>query len=499
MKLMTLGGMKASTLARSWLVAGVASCPALSYAHAFAQPYMLPVPFSMYAVGAGAALFLSFVIAGLFATAPALGHVAAPPLKKTHVQGALEGVVWATCRGLSLFLLSLTIVTGLFGTQRGLANFNMTFFWIVFVLGIPYAVALLGDFYAPLNPWKVLIDWLERAGMDFSGRGASPERWGYTPALLLYMTFIWIELFGRLQPRGLSLALLAYTLVNVAGARWLGKEAWFRYGEFFAVLLRLIGRLSPRARPWDPEEARAWGDRPAWRAPFVGLLEERVQHLSLLLFILFMLSSTAFDGLHATLPFTSIFWKDIYPTLAPLVPYAPGQQYTMSATLYYIWQWCALLLSPLLYLVVFVGFVWFAQRITGAAASVRSLVLRFTASLVPIAFVYHVTHYYTLLLAQGGEVVRMASDPFGWGWDLFGTAKLPIEPFMVQVDTIWHTQVGLILLGHIVSVYLAHVEALRCFRDARRAALSQVPLLVLMVVFTTLGLWILSLPLATGG
>lgn len=485
-------------LLRSVLVATAALCPVLSFAHAFVQPYTMPVPFSMYAIGSGVALMVSFLIVGLFATAPSLGQVATPQAG-TQAGEARGGPLLAIARVFALFLLLLTIATGLFGTQRAMANFNMTFFWIVFVLGVPYAVALFGDFYAAVNPWKVLVEWLERAGLDFSGRVAAPERWGYTPALLLYMAFIWIELFGRLQPRGLSLALLAYTLVNVAGAWWLGKRAWFRHGEFFGVFLRLTGRMSPWARPWDPEEARAHGDRPRWRAPFVGLLEERVTHVSLVLFILFMLSSTAFDGLHATLPFASIFWKGIYPTLGPLVPYAPGQQYAMSAQLYYIWQWCVLFLSPLLYLAVFVGFVWLAQRITGAAESVGALVLRFTASLVPIAFVYHVTHYYTLLLAHGGQVVQLASDPFGWGWNLFGTGRSAIEPYLVEVDTIWHTQVGLILLGHIVSVYLAHVEALRCFPDAKRAALSQLPLLVLMVMFTTLGLWILSLPLATGG
>lgn len=474
------------------------SLPAGAFAHAFTQPYTLPVPFSLYAAGAGAALLLSFVVVGLFARAPSLAHASMAGGAAT-VTVAGGGLPLRLGRALSLALLLLTIASGLFGTQRALGNFNMTFFWIVFVLGVPYAVALLGDFYAPANPWKVLVEWLERAGIAFGGRVQRPERWGYVPALLLYMAFIWIELFGRFQPRGLSLALLAYTLVNLAGAWWLGKKAWFQYGEFFGVFLRLIGRMSPRRRSCDPAEARATGSRGRWRAPFVGLLEERVQHLSLLIFILFMLSSTAFDGLHATLPFASIFWKGIYPTIAPWFSYAPGQQYAMSTTLYYAWQWCALIVSPLLYLAVFVGFVWLAQRITGAADSLGSLVLRFTPSLVPIAFVYHVTHYYTLLLAQGGQIVRLASDPFGWDWNLFGTARLPIEPLVVEVDTIWHTQVGLILIGHIVSVYLAHVEALRCFPSARRATLSQLPLLVLMVMFTTLGLWILSLPLATGG
>ena len=70
---------------------------------------------------------------------------------------------------------------------------------------------------------------------------------------------------------------------------------------------------------------------------------------------------------------------------------------------------------------------------------------------------------------------------------------------LLQVDFIWHSQVALILIGHIISVYLAHIVALRVFGGPGAAAASQVPMLVLMVLFTTFGLWILSLPLTAGG
>jgi hypothetical protein len=64
---------------------------------------------------------------------------------------------------------------------------------------------------------------------------------------------------------------------------------------------------------------------------------------------------------------------------------------------------------------------------------------------------------------------------------------------------VWHTQVGLVLFGHIVSVVLAHVEALRLFPTRRQALLSQLPMLGLMVVFTGSGLWILAQPIQSGG
>lgn len=39
------------------------------------------------------------------------------------------------------------------------------------------------------------------------------------------MVFIWLELFGALTPRGLSLALCVYTSINVVGAWLIGRAA----------------------------------------------------------------------------------------------------------------------------------------------------------------------------------------------------------------------------------------------------------------------------------
>src|SRR5882762_1648502 len=54
--------------------------PATAQAHFFVQPYSLPVPFSIYAWGASAALLASFIVVGLFASVPRLAS--APPVGK---------------------------------------------------------------------------------------------------------------------------------------------------------------------------------------------------------------------------------------------------------------------------------------------------------------------------------------------------------------------------------------------------------------------------------
>src|SRR6516225_2957710 len=108
----------------------------------------------------------------------------------------------------------------------------------------------------------------------------------------------------------------------------------------------------------------------------------------------------------------------------------------------------------------------------------------FAMTLVPIAIAYHLAHYLVYLLVQGQYIVPLLSDPFGYGWDLFGTASYRPNIAIVGARFAWYTAIAAILLGHIAAVYLAHVRAMQTFAAHRLALASQVPLTALMVVYT---------------
>ena len=152
----------------------------------------------------------------------------------------------------------------------------------------------------------------------------------------------------------------------------------------------------------------------------------------------------------------------------------------------------------MLYLAAYLACLALAKALLKSPLPLKELALRFALSLLPIAFVYHFTHYFTLLLTQGPAALPLLSDPFGRGWNLLGTARLLSRPFLPDMSWVWHSQVALILLGHVASVALAHLEALRLFGNRRAALISQLPMLVLMMAFTVVGLWILAQPLQGG-
>src|SRR4029453_8665443 len=117
---------------------------------------------------------------------------------------------------------------------------------------------------------------------------------------------------------------------------------------------------------------------------------------------------------------------------------------------------------------------------------------QFVLSLVPIALVYAVAHYFSLFVIQGQYMAPPISDPFGKGWDLFGTANVIPNIAVLTPNTIWYVQVGSLVAGHVAGLAVAHDRALSTFRPLHVAVRSQYPMLALMVLYTVAGLWVLS-------
>jgi hypothetical protein len=115
---------------------------------------------------------------------------------------------------------------------------------------------------------------------------------------------------------------------------------------------------------------------------------------------------------------------------------------------------------------------------------------------VPIALVYNAAHNYSYVLVQSQSLIPLLNDPLARGWHLWPAAAAYKTTYaLAQASTVWYAQLLLIVLGHVVAVYLAHLRAGERFRTAQRALLSQYPMLLLMVIYTMTSLWILAQPI----
>lgn len=499
-----------------WSAAALA-CARPVLAHGFGRRYDLPVPLWLYLYGAAGAVLLSFVVFGLFVGGrdadgdyPRLNLLRCGLFRATLASRAFVSGL----RVFSAALFGLVILTGLFGNQTPVLNLAPTLVWVVFWVGMGLFVALVGDLWALVNPLKVVFEWADglarRLGVEegLEGDAPYPASWGVWPALALFSVFVWVELVfpGSATPRNIAFLALLYSSVTWAGMSLFGKEVWLRNGEAFSVFFGILSRFAPTefgvaggARdgcdgPGDghpanhPERSAGVGAAPApagrkldLRPPAVGLLRPGAPPPGETAFVVFMLASVTYDGLLAT-----PFWVG-----AMFFLQSTAGSFGVPGTL--LFGTAGLAAVPLLFYGLYAGCVKLCQAM-GGGAGFRRLAGAFAYTLVPIALAYQAAHYATLLITEGQNLFALASDPFGWGWDLFGTAGYEANVNVLGASTVWYSQVGLIVAGHVVAVYLAHAVALREAPSPKLALRGQLPVVALMVLYTVASLWILSQP-----
>jgi hypothetical protein len=95
-----------------------------------------------------------------------------------------------------------------------------------------------------------------------------------------------------------------------------------------------------------------------------------------------------------------------------------------------------------------------------------------------------------IILINGSYLIAAVSDPFGWGWDLFGTAHYQWTPYLTWL--LPYIQIALIILGFIFSIKATHEISNRTFNDKSQAFKASIPLIAMHLGFTLLVLrvWI---------
>lgn len=457
-------------------------------AHALGQRYDLPLPLNFYLLAAGTAVAVSFIILALFMRRPKAAVSDRSP-EHPLVHGVIPSPVVIIVQVLSVAIMVLVVAAGLFGHQNPFKNIAPVTVWVIYWVGLTLLSAFVGNFWPLLSPWAAAFDLAEGLVHRWTGKGLTlkhryPVRLGAWPACVLFLIFVWFELVadGRDVPRNIAIALLIYSALTFAGFVIFGREVWNKNGEAFAVALGLFGRFAPVRVHQD--QRWHWGLYPYGS----GLLAREPLAPSLTAFTLLMLGTVTVDGLMET-----PLWASTAELLltASDAGAASLQAYSLLAT-------ALLVAGPLALSVLYLSVIALMARMAGGKGF-AALAGLFVLTLVPIAIAYHLAHYFSLLMLAGQFIIPLASDPFGYGWDLFGTTLYRIDIGIVDARFIWYLAVAAIVSGHIIAVWLAHVTAFRIYDDPDTARRSQYPMLVLMIGYTMLSLWILAQPIVEPG
>jgi hypothetical protein len=434
----------------------------LPLAHGIASVQDPPIPQWLAYYGAAAVLVLSFAALGALWRTPILEHERRRLLVRVPV-GALR--VFFGALGLGLFVV--VFLAALVGERSVGTNLAPTFILVLFWVGLVPLSIFFGNVWAWLSPWRAaadLVAWCwQRAGLEWEPPFTYPDRLGRWPAAFLLFCFAAMELAytDPSDPRMLALAVAIYSWVTWVGMAAFGRDAWLRGGEAFAVYFGLISRLSILTL----HEGRL-----ALRSPLHNVARDR-EPPGAVAFVAVMLGSVAFDGFSRTSYWQNRLFRidtDLGAIAFGLVGLAVGVAIVAAA---------------------YIAAVEVARRIGREQARLEQA---FIGSLIPIAIAYVVAHYATYLLVQGQLVIPLASDPFGYGWDLFGTLDYRVNVQPLSADQVWYLQCGALILGHVLGLVIAHDKALALFGSTKVALRTQYAMLGLMVLYTVGGLWLLS-------
>jgi hypothetical protein len=452
--------------------------------HGFGErPYDLPIPLVLYLYAAAGVVVVSFVLVAFFA-GDQVGNTALQyPRRPVRWLTALARSGWPERIGGAIGVggLLAIVVTGLFGSPNPELNPAEYLTWIYFWAGLVILTGLMGNLWSLLNPWAAVYDAVGRF------KSLTPiwklPNVGVWPATAAFFAFACLELTTGMANRPWLVAILAlvYSVVTLTGMFLFGRDEWLEQCDGFTVLFGIIGRFGPV----ESERGESGRVNIVYLRPWgVGLLKPSPAGWDRVVFVILMLSTLAFDGILATAA-----WQNFTAALEPL--WLPMGQFG-----FFFVRTIGLVLLSIGFLLVFITFMELVVLLGKRDVDPKATLTAFALTLVPIALVYNAAHNYGYLAVMSQGLIPLLNDPLAKGWHLWpAVAGLKPSFALAQASTVWYAQVVLIVIGHVIAVYLAHLRAGERFRTAQRALLSQYPMLVLMVMYTMTSLWILAQPI----
>lgn len=338
---------------------------------------------------------------------------------------------------------------------------------VAFFLGVPVLSVVLGDIWSPLSPFTGLATVLDRLRRRPTTEATPTEGDWWVPALLLLSFEAWsLAVVDGTLPRHIGAWLIAYAVVMVAGALLGGRE-WCRRNDPFGMAFSVFASLAPVVIE---------GGRCAWRRPLRRLAEiTATRRTAAVLAVL--AGSIAYD--HAS---NTNWWQ------AHLSNHL--DQFLLSVINVTALVWCVVLLAV----------AWSAASRLTASRSARAasddggepsdqpdpsgaaLTVELSPALVPFTVGLFIAYALPRLLVGMQNVVILASDPFGRGWNLFGTLDLAYNAQPLSPSAIGWAQIALVTVGVMATVAVLQQRLVRRFGTGRRPASG--PLLVFVLVVT---------------
>ena len=454
--------------------------PKIGHAHAFDERYDLPIPLSFFIWGAVLTVAFTYLLSILFFRESGSSQSCiAEPKNSQRFLFSISPRQQSLIKLVAVFGLGLLIALAFFGPDNPLMNITPHFVWVNWWIGIPLLFALFGSVVHFIDPFAAIGSLQKKRSSPYVEWPVAKalERLGRWPAVVGLLCWCWIEVVypNAALPHHLGVLAIIWLMSGFLGRSILGKQDWNEGWDFFGIYFANFGLISPFC---------FFAGSLYIGMPFIRLIEHPKLIRGSVAFIVAMLSTVLFDGLHSSPVWLS--FQQLFQGKFDVNGYFLG---FLGLTL----VWAS-------FYFVFLGSCLLIPRNEDSKS--KNIFLDafyiaevFAPTLIPIALAYHMAHNFSSLVIQGQDIIALASDPLGMGWNLFGTANFYPNIAVLDAKTVWYMALSAIVIGHVVSIYLAHLVALREFKTAALASRAALPLTLLMIGFTAISLLILAQPL----
>jgi len=390
---------------------------------------------------------------------------------------------------LSMMMIYVVLLTTLFGTKVSGRNLGVLLMWAIWLfLLVAFLTPFLGRIWCSICPLPFLGDWLQRRSFFTPIKGKTNEYNNWYSGLFLkwparlkndwlkLVVFLVLTTFSTTlvaDPMVSGIAVLILILVPTVMSLIWEHRSFCRYICPISAFVGPFSRMSPialrsksqqvcdRCKPHYCQK----GSPEGWACPYslnVGEIKEN-QDCGLCLectrsclyknvtiyrrpFFSEPGTRTLSEAWLTLAVFTlsivySILYEGTWPLVRDFVNILDKQNWGLFG-LYtlFIWTLSLVLVPGLIYLLSLA-----ATKFSKIKRSVKEVFLSSTGSLLPLGLMLWIAFVIPMLFVNITFIEQSASDPFGWGWDFFGTANIPWHQFIPRLVP-W-IQAALVLLG----------------------------------------------------
>jgi len=449
-----------------------------------------------------------------------------PLVKPLLTQRAFQfALIWP-----NLFVFALVVLSGLFGTPVGNANFSIIIVWIVWwALLMILLIPLGARIWCTMCPIPAIGEWVQRRAVaaPSSDQPISLGRDWPKPLRNIWvqnLTFLGVASFSALiltRPFVTGALLLVFMVVALALFLVFRRRAFCRYVCPVSGFIGLYSAAAPvelRIKDHDVCLAHCgiqgkecikgsakgygcpWYEYPGNmdRNAYCGLCTECLKtcpqdNIAL------NLRPFGADLLVPKRRLDEAFKSFIMLTAAALY----------SATMLGPWGWLkdwanlgtgnalhflgfvVLLAGSSLVLVpaFFWAASWAARALAGVSrVPVRRLFVTYAYTTVPLGLAAWIAFSLSFVFINISYAFPVLSDPFGWGWNLFGTRDYSWTPYAPEV--LPYLQVPVLAVGLALSIVLGHRLARESLGDNPGARRSVIPIALFLTAMTLVLLWL---------